>query len=48
MDTSFLNTWGDDLERENEVKVGRPYEYPKEFFLFLSKIRSLCNALQGA
>jgi hypothetical protein len=48
MVTSFLNTWRDDLERENEGKVGRPYEYPEEFFLFLSKIRSLCNALQGA
>jgi len=48
MDTSFLNTWGDDLERENEGKVGGPYEYPQEFFLFLSKIRSLCNTIQGA
>jgi hypothetical protein len=36
IDTSFLNTWKNDLERENEGKVGRPYEYPEEFFLFLS------------
>jgi len=48
MFTSFLNTWKNDLERENEGKVGRPYGYPEEFFLFLSKIRSLCNTFQGA
>jgi len=43
VDTSFLNTWKNDLEGENEGKVGRPYEYPEEFFLFLSKIRLLWN-----
>jgi len=43
IDKSILNTWKNDLERENEGKVGRPYEYPEEFFLFLSKIRSLWN-----
>ena len=48
IDTSFLHTWKNDLERENEGKVGRPYGYPEEVFLFLSKIRSLCNTFQGA
>ena len=43
MDTSFLNRWKENLERENEGKVGHPYEYPQEFFVFLSKIRSLWN-----
>ena len=43
MDTSFLDRWKEDLERENEGKVGRPYEYPQEFFVFLSKVRSLWN-----
>jgi len=43
MDASFLDTWKDDLERENEEKVGIPFEYPQEFFVFLSKIRFLWN-----
>ncbi len=43
MDTSFLDRWKENLERENEGKVGHPYEYPQEFFVFLSKIRSLWN-----
>ncbi|MFG1445720.1 MAG: transposase [Thermoplasmatales archaeon] len=43
MNTSFLDRWKEDLGRENEGKVERPYEYPMEFFVFLSKIRSLWN-----
>lgn len=43
MDTSFLDTWTDDLERENEGKVGRLCEYHQEFFVFLSKMKSLWN-----
>ncbi len=43
MDTSFLDRWKENLDRENEGKVGHPYEYPQEFFVFLSKIRSLWN-----
>ena len=43
LDTSFLHSWKEDVDRENEGKVGHPYEYPEEFFLFLSKIRSLWN-----
>ncbi|MEM3844623.1 MAG: transposase [Candidatus Parvarchaeota archaeon] len=43
MDTSFLNSWNDDLKRENDRKVGHPYEYPQEFFIFLSKVRELWN-----
>jgi len=31
------------LERENNGKIGRPYEYPIEFFIYLAKIRSLWN-----
>jgi len=31
------------LERENNGKIGRPYEYPMEFFIYLAKIRSLWN-----
>ena len=42
-DISFLESWEESLDKENEGKVGRPYEYPQEFFLFLSKIRSLWN-----
>ncbi len=41
LDLSFLETWEKDLERENNGKIGRPYEYPMEFFIFLSKIRFL-------
>ena len=43
MDTSFLDSWKDDLGKKNDGKVGRPYEYPKEFFVFLSKVRELWN-----
>ncbi|MEM4084195.1 MAG: transposase [Thermoplasmata archaeon] len=43
MDTSFLNSWNDDLKRENDRKVGHQYEYPQEFFIFLSKVRELWN-----
>jgi IS5 family transposase len=43
MDTSFLNSWDGSLERENDGKVGHPFEYPEEFFVFLAKIRSLWN-----
>ncbi|MEM3861552.1 MAG: hypothetical protein QW203_03595 [Thermoplasmatales archaeon] len=43
MDTSFLNSWNDDLKRENDRKVGHTYEYPQEFFIFLSKVRELWN-----
>ncbi len=31
----------EELEKENNGKIGRPYEHPREFFIFLSKIRSL-------
>ncbi len=51
LDTSFLDTWEESLARENGGKIGRPFEYPPEFFLFLSKIRALGNvsfrALEG-
>ena len=51
LDTSFLDSWEDSLGTENKGKVGRPYEYPEEFFLFLSKMRALWNipfrALEG-
>lgn len=43
LDTSFLDSWKDDLDEENDGKVGHPYEYPQEFFVFLSKVRSLWN-----
>ena len=43
MDLSILDSWDGSLDRENEGKVGRPFEYPQEFFVFLSKIRSLWN-----
>ncbi len=43
LDLSFLETWEKDLERENNGKIGRPYEYPMEFFIYLAKIRSLWN-----
>ena len=43
LDTSFLHSWKEDVERENEGKVGHPFEYPQEFFVFLSKVRSLWN-----
>ncbi len=31
------------MERKNNGKIGRPYEYPIEFFIYLAKIRSLWN-----
>ncbi len=31
------------MERENNGKIGRSYEYPMEFFIYLAKIRSLWN-----
>ena len=37
----ILDSWDGSLDRENEGKVGRSFEYPEEFFGFLSKIRSL-------
>lgn len=37
LDTSFLKTWKEDLEKENEGKVGRPYEYPQGFLVLLSQ-----------
>jgi hypothetical protein len=43
LDTSFLDSWKDDVEREIQGKVGHPYEYPQEFFVFLSKVRELWN-----
>ena len=43
LDTSFLESWNGDLEKENDGKVGHPYEYPQEFFIFLSRMRSLWN-----
>jgi IS5 family transposase len=43
LDTSFLSSWNDDLGKENDGKVGHPYEYPQEFFVFLSKVRELWN-----
>ncbi|MEM4055590.1 MAG: transposase [Thermoplasmatales archaeon] len=43
MDTSFLNSWNDDLKRENDRKVGHPYEYPQELFKFISNVRELWN-----
>lgn len=43
MDMTFLDSLDEALERENEGKVGHPYEYPQEFFEFLAKIRSLWN-----
>ncbi|MEM4068108.1 MAG: hypothetical protein QXV17_14750 [Candidatus Micrarchaeaceae archaeon] len=45
MDTSFLNSWNDDVKKENDRKVGHLYEYPQEFFIFLSKVRELWNVL---
>ena len=36
LDTSFLDSGKDDLGKENDGKVGQPYEYPQEFFVFLS------------
>lgn len=39
--TSFVNSWKDYVERENERKVGHPYEHHREFFVFLSKLREL-------
>ncbi|MEM3845161.1 MAG: hypothetical protein QXU98_05615 [Candidatus Parvarchaeota archaeon] len=47
MDTSFLNSWNDDLKKENDRKVGHPYEYPQEFFIFLSKSRAMECSIQG-
>ena len=38
LDTSFLSSWNDDVERENDGKLGHPHEYPQEFFVFLSKV----------
>ena len=43
IDTSFLDSWRDNLGKENWRKVGHPYEYPQEFFVFLSKVRELWN-----
>ncbi|MEM3844512.1 MAG: transposase [Candidatus Micrarchaeaceae archaeon] len=43
MDTSFLNSCNDDLKRENDRKVGHPYEYPQELFKFISNVRELWN-----
>ena len=48
LDTSFLHSWKEDVERENEGKVGHPYEYPQKFFVFLSKVRSLWNVSYGS
>ena len=43
LDTSFQESRKDDVEKENDGKVGHPYEYPQEFFVFLSKVRELWN-----
>jgi hypothetical protein len=28
-----MDSWNDDLGKENEGKVGHPYEYPQELFV---------------
>ncbi|MEM0159850.1 MAG: transposase [Candidatus Micrarchaeaceae archaeon] len=43
MDTSFLNSWNDDLKKENDRKVGHPYECPQELFKFIPNVRELWN-----
>ena len=43
LDTSFLSSLNDDLGKENDWKVGHPYEYPQEFFVFLFKVREMWN-----
>ena len=43
IDTDVFEKWDKYLEVENKGKVGRPYEYPIEFFEFLMKIRALWN-----
>ena len=41
--TSFPDSREESLDTENRGKVGRPYEYPDEFFPFLSKMSVLWN-----
>jgi hypothetical protein len=43
IDTDVFEKWDKYLEIENSSKIGRPYEYPIEFFEFLMKIRALWN-----
>ncbi|MGC8860979.1 MAG: IS5 family transposase [Thermoplasmata archaeon] len=43
IDTDVFERWNKYLEIENSGKIGRPYEYPIEFFEFLMKIRALWN-----
>ncbi len=35
IDLDFLENWEDELERMNEGKRGRPFEYPEQFIEFL-------------
>ena len=44
IDTDVFEKWKKYLEIEKSGKIGRPYEYPIEFFEFLMKIRALWNA----
>ncbi|MBD6956088.1 MAG: hypothetical protein F9Y92_05555, partial [Thermoplasmatales archaeon] len=41
IDTDVFEKWNRYLEIENNGKIGRPYEYPIEFFEFLMRIRAL-------
>jgi len=41
IDTDVFEKWEKYLKLENNGKIGRPYEYPIEFFEFLMKIRAL-------
>ncbi len=43
IDTDVFEKWNRYLEIENNGKIGRPYEYPIEFFEFLMRIRALWN-----
>ena len=43
LDTYFHLSRKEGLEKENEGKLGRLYEYPQEFFVFQSKIGTLWN-----
>ncbi len=38
INTSLIDSWKDDVEKENRGKVFYPYEYQQELFVFLSKV----------
>ena len=49
-DFGFLENWNSDLHKQNQNKVGHPFEYPDSLFVYLSPLYCFLDSrkLEGA